>query len=151
MAGVCGVPTAEIVMDVQSPTTSFPAQTMGTIVELSDVRARFTGWLRANDVVDDRVDDLSVVLSELGANAVRSTPDGADEAVVEATIDDRGVVLEVSNEVGSDVPTHVEHDWDFADPLRTGGRGLLLVSAFVDDVDVEVVGRRLVVRCTIGL
>lgn len=136
-------------MCVQPPTTRFPSRTMGTVVKLADVRAEFVSWLRDNGVVDDRIDDLSVVLSELGANAIRETPLGAGPAAIEASIESGTIELIVSNEVSSAEPKAVEHDWDLADPLRTGGRGLLLVSAFVDDVEVEVVGRRLIVRCTV--
>ncbi len=107
----------------------------------------FMRWLRAADVESEQVDDLSVVLSELGANAVRETPHGAPPAEVEAVISGGTLELTVTNEV-SDSPSAEVNSWDLEDPLRTGGRGLLLVSAFVDDIDVDVVDRRLVVRCT---
>ena len=138
-------------MFVQPPTTRFPARGMASVADLSAVRAEFVAWLEGAGVVADRIDDLSVVLSELGANAVRETPDGADEACVTAAIDAGVLVMEVSNEVSPSSSTPSEHEWDLSDPLRTGGRGLLLVSAFVDDVDVDVVDRRLVVRCTASL
>ena len=138
-------------MFVQPPTTRFPARGLASVADLSAVRAEFVAWLEGAGVVADRIDDLSVVLSELGANAVRETPAGADEACITATIDSGVLVMEVSNEVSPSSSAPSEHEWDLSDPLRTGGRGWLLVSAFVDDVDVDVVDRRLVVRCTASL
>lgn len=132
-------------MSVQPPTTVFPTQPMGAVSQLSEVRARFVGWLRKAEVDAERIDDLSVVLSELGANAIRETPDGAPRPEVTARIVGSRLELTVTNEVAPDAgPADA---WDLADPLRTGGRGLLLVSAFVDDVEVDVAERRLVVRC----
>lgn len=136
-------------MHVQPPTTRFPTRQMGAVADLSDVRAQFVEWLRDAGLDTERIDDLSVVLSELGANAIRETPDGAESAAVEASIVDGTLVVEVSNMVSPATSMPHDHDWDLADPLRTGGRGLLLVSAFVDTVDVDVVDRRLVVRCTV--
>ncbi len=137
-------------MFVHRSPTRFPARQLRGVAELSDLRADFVAWLRDVGVDGDTVDDLSVVLSELGANAIRETPAGADPALVEASIDGRRLELTVSNEVGPDAASQMS-DWDLQDPLRTGGRGLLLVSAFVDEVDVEVAERRLVVRCVTAL
>ena len=106
-------------------------------------------WLAGVTTSDERVEDLSVVISELGANAVRGTPDRAEPPSVSAWVEDGLLVLEVANRV--DEITVPDADWDFEDPLRTGGRGLLLVSAFVDDVHVDVQGDVLVIRCTTQL
>lgn len=138
-------------MFVQPPTTRFLAREMASVADLSAVRAEFVAWLRSVELAEDRVDDLSVVISELGANAVRETPPGAPLPTVAATLDDGLLVIEVSNDVSAASTVPSEHEWDLNDPLRTGGRGLLLVSAFVDDVDVVVDHRRLVVRCTAAL
>lgn len=132
-------------MSVQPPTTVFPTQRMGAVSQLAQVRARFMEWLREAEVDSERIDDFSVVLSELGANAIRETPDGALRPDVTASIVGSTLELTVTNEVAPD--SGPADDWDLGDPLRTGGRGLLLVSAFVDSVDVDVAGRRLVVRC----
>ena len=136
-------------MSLQPPTTVFPTQRMGAVSQLSEVRARFMRWLREADVDTERIDDLSVVLSELGANAIRETPNGSSRPEVEARIVGSTLELTVSNEVAPDAAPAA--DWNLGDPLRTGGRGLLLVSAFVDSVDVDVADRRLVVRCTASI
>lgn len=119
---------------------------MSSLAALAGVRESFVEWLAGVTTSEDRIEDLSVVISELGANAVRGTPEGADPATVSAWVDDDRIVLEVANRV-EDL-TVPDADWDFDDPLRTGGRGLLLVSAFMDDVNVEVEGDVLVIRCT---
>lgn len=136
-------------MFVRRSASSFPAQPLGAVSQLSEVRARFVHWLRSAGVDDERVDDLSVVLSELGANAIRETPDGAPEADVTARFEGATLELTVTNVVSDE--THASTDWDLDDPLRTGGRGLLLVSAFVDSIEIDVVDRRLVVSCTASL
>ena len=135
-------------MFVQPSPTRFPVRSMASVADLSGIRAEFVEWLQGAGIEEDRVDDLSVVLSELGANAVRETPHGAPVAEIVASIDDGLLTIEVSNEVSPASSAPSDHEWDLSDPLRTGGRGLLLVSAFVDEVDVDVVERRLVVRCT---
>ena len=138
-------------MSVQPSLARFETRSMADVADLSETRAEFVRWLREMGAGEDRIDDLSVVISELGANAVRETPAGAAGAEITAAVEDGTIVIEVSNEVAPDASPPSEHDWDLNDPLRTGGRGLLLVSAFVDDVDVDVVQRRLVVRCTAAL
>ena len=106
-------------------------------------------WLTGVTTSEERIEDLSVVISELGANAVRGTPDGAEPTTVSAWIEGAVLVLEVANRVTK--LTVADVDWDLEDPLRTGGRGLLLVSAFVDDVHVDVDGDVLLIRCTTRL
>ena len=133
-------------MSLQPSTRRFPARHLSSLAALAVVREAFVEWLTGITTSDERIEDLSVVISELGANAVRGTPDGAEPATVSAWIEDGRVVLEVANRVAD--LTVPDADWDLADPLRTGGRGLLLVSAFVDDVHVDVEGDVLVIRCT---
>jgi len=126
---------------------------MASLAALAAVREEFAAWLRAASASEDKIEDLSVVVSELGANAVRGTPEGYEPATASAWIEgDEGsttVVLEVANHV--EEVTIPDADWDLEDPLRTGGRGLLLVSAFVDDVHVEVEGDLLIIRCTTAI
>jgi anti-sigma regulatory factor (Ser/Thr protein kinase) len=137
-------------MSLQHSTRRFSQRPLPSLAALAAVREEFAGWLRSIGASEDKVEDLAVVVSELGANAVRGTPEGRAEATVSAWLDpDAGpgtVVLEVAHHVEElSIP---DAEWDLQDPLRTGGRGLLLVSAFVDDVHVEVEGDQLVIRCT---
>lgn len=102
---------------------------------IADARAMLHGWL-ADAGVDDCgvVGDLSVVLSELVANAVEASPhDGS--VVVRIQLEEGTVVLSVVNDVREWVAP--AERWDLDDPLRAGGRGLLIVSALADDVTVQ--------------
>lgn len=118
------------------------------MADLSSARREFADWLHALGVDHETTDDLLVVMSELGANAVRESPADGRPPTVEATLDEAGVHVEVANEVDVEAERRAHDRWDLEDPLRTGGRGLLVVSALMDDVDVAVDGRRLHVRCT---
>lgn len=129
----------------------FAVRSIRGIGDLSDVRSEFGRWLRGLEVAADRIDDLLVVVSELAANAVRESAPGADLPTLTAQCDERQIELEVSNEVDVEMHDRARSDWDLDDPLRTGGRGLLVVSALVDEVDVDVDGRRLSVRCVVGV
>lgn len=137
-------------MSVQPSTRRFSSRPLASLGALATVREEFAAWLGGLTTSEEKVEDLSVVISELGANAVRGTPDGREPATVGAWVEERDdqrlVVLEVANHV--EEVTIPDADWDLEDPLRTGGRGLLLVSAFVDDVHVEVEGDLLIIRCT---
>lgn len=143
--GLRGVRAPVIEMSVQPFTRRFPLHPVRSLAELSQVREDFTAWLATVTDSGELVEDLSVVISELGANAVHGSPRGAEPATVRAWMDGSVLTLEVSNHVGQD--DEAEIDWDLEDPLRTGGRGLLLVSAFVDDIEVDVEDDLLLVRC----
>lgn len=129
------------------PLLHFPRTAVHEIADLSDVRRAFGDWLAEQGFGAEQIGDLSVVLSELLANAVTATPTGAAPPTVHAALDRERLEIEVSNTVSPAVADAVERGWDLTDPLRTGGRGLLLVSAFVDDVDVDVEENRVVLRC----
>lgn len=136
-------------MSLQPSTRRFSARPVTSLAALAAVREAFVEWLAGVTTSEERIEDLSVVISELGANAVRGTPEGAEPATVSAWVDDDQLVLEVANRV--EEITVPDADWDLGDPLRTGGRGLLLVSAFVDDVHVDVDDDVLLIRCTTEL
>lgn len=138
-------------MIVRSSATTFPSQPLPSLTALATVRDAFVSWLRESGVEAEQVDELAVVISELGANAVRETPQGSPEASVSARREGTQLELAVTNAVGKGTTSVHEHSWDLDDALRTGGRGLLLVSAFVDNVAVEAEEQRLVVTCTVGL
>lgn len=139
-------------MLTMSPRTPdrFSPRPVRDIADLSDVRAEFGEWLRGIEVGTDLVDDLLIVVSELAANAVRESAPDADLPTVTAWSEADTVWLEVTNEVDTATHDEIKAEWDLDDPLRTGGRGLLVVSALVDDVDVNVEGRRLSVRCSVA-
>jgi len=108
-------------------------------------RRAFEAWLREAGVPDDDVHDLTVVLSELASNAANGAVAGTD-ARIESWLD-RGVLhLDVANrvdETGADV-----RRWDLDDQLRGGGRGLLIVRAYTDSMEIDTAGGEVWVRCT---
>src|SRR3546814_18557831 len=86
-------------MSLQPSTRRFPVRPVSSLAALAAVRESFVEWLAGVTPSEDRIEDLSVVISELGANAVRGTPDGAEAATVSAWVDDDHIVLEVANRV----------------------------------------------------
>ena len=129
----------------------FSARPIDDLADLSTARREFGEWLRSLGVDRAVADDLLVVLSELGANAVRESAQDARPPTVEAEFDASTITVDVANEVDVSARRPATDNWDLDDPLRTGGRGLLVVSALMDEVDVEVEGRRLHVRCTMAI
>lgn len=96
---------------------------------IAEVRRDFTAWLRRWVDDGEAVGDMAVVLSELLSNAV--TAAGGDGTVqVLACAQGGDVVLEVRNPLTS----WVADRWDLDDPLRAGGRGLLIVRSLVDEL-----------------
>ena len=109
---------------------AFPA----TLRELSVARDRLGSWLTDLGVDDDSVLDLTVVFSELGANAVAATAASGQVRVV-ADVEGSGLVLEVTN--GSPAPDRPPLPTTLDEALGTGGRGLLIVQALSDEVELS--------------
>lgn len=103
---------------------------------IQEARQEFSGWLNGWVDDDDAVQDMVLVLSELLANAVDASPDPKAAVQVRGcTEDGREVVVEVRNMTERWVSA--ERRWDLDDPLRLGGRGLLIVGSLVDDLELE--------------
>ncbi len=126
----------------------FRRHELANSAQLADTRWDFSAWLSSLCAETERVEELLVVVSELGANAVEASPSGGPPATIEAWLSRNELAIEVVNQVGS---TPDGSSWDLDDPLRTGGRGLMLVSAFTDDVEVEAEGETVRVRCVAEL
>lgn len=127
---------------------SFSAEFPHSTGALAEAREAFQAWLDVHAVDPDHAEDLAVVLSELGANAIAAT--GRDEnsrIAVRAWRGTTDVVLEVENSF-PDLVDEVVAD-DGGDPLRGSGRGLFIVEAYSDAVEIiaptETNG--LIVRC----
>lgn len=114
---------------------------------IAEARDAFAAWLHDAAPGADVVDEMLVVLSELLANAFASSLDDSSAVAVRAWLLAGGVVLEVTN------PAHAAFDvgshWDYDDPLRPGGRGLIIVESLVDDLAITppVGDQPLRVRC----
>ena len=101
---------------------------------IHDARRAFLSWL--GDWVEDGElhEDMLVVLSELMANAVGASDEPRSDILIRAWIDADGLTLRVTNPPASTF-TAVNR-WDYNDPLRGGGRGLLIVESLVDDLAI---------------
>jgi anti-sigma regulatory factor (Ser/Thr protein kinase) len=83
--------------------------------------------------------DLELATSELVSNAIEH---GAAGVTVIVHDDGRGVAVTVENErAGPDVPRDVS-SWTIAGPFEPGGRGLGIVRAISDHVDLSHDGSR---------
>lgn len=127
------------------PAPRFELRLDPTDAAIGPARGRLSTWLHGLGLGGDVVDDLLVVFSELAANAVAATvPE--DQVDVRVEVAGGDVVVEVRN--GREHQALMPALWDLDDPLRGGGRGLVLVRAFLDEVafDPGEEGRGLVVR-----
>ena len=127
-------------MYVEPFETPLPASTAA----VTPSRRAFRAWLDELGVGEDVSCELAIVFSELLANAVGASPE-TDEVNASAAVEDGTVVIEVANALAPcSVP--VER-WDFDDPLRAGGRGLMIVRAYTDLLEIDVGDDEIVVRC----
>ncbi len=122
--------------------TSFPARAD----EVGTARRAFADWL-CRRIEGDVVTEMEIVFSELAANAVDASPRESDQVRGRAWCDGPDLVLDLTNQ--TDTTPGKARRWDLDDPLRTGGRGLVITEAFVDSVEIalESDDQRLVVRC----
>ena len=121
--------------------TSFPARTDA----LARARRAFAEWLcpRADG---DVATEMEIVFSELAANAVDASPGDSDEVRGRAWREGHDLVIDLTNR--ADPTPCPSPAWDLDDPLRTGGRGLVITKALVDSLEVTLApGQRIVVRC----
>lgn len=121
--------------------TTYPAD----VAAIAEGRRQVAHWA-ADALPPDVVLDLELVASELMANAIAASEPGND-VHVGVSSGGASLVLEVANVALPTPPDTV--CWDYDDPLRTGGRGLLIVRSLTDEVDVEAREPWTVVRCAV--
>ena len=113
------------------------------VSELGLARMILRQWLREQRADDQMTDEMLVVASELCTNAVQHASSGIAE--MRAWREDGSLVLEVE---AVDRPRGVSPIVrDLEDPLAEGGRGMVIVERFCDDVALSLDGRRRTVRC----
>lgn len=113
---------------------------------VSAARRAFVTWLAELSSDDDLLQDMAVVVSELASNAIDGGEPDHLEAEVRADVEADVINLVVSNRLPDDV-TDIRH-WDLDDPLRGGGRGLMIVRAYTDSLVVDSIDGRVTVRCS---
>lgn len=133
-------------MTVDAEATPFLSTPASEMVDVATTRHRFCDWLHDAHVPEDDASDLAVAFSELVTNAAMASRGANEPVTTRAWVEGDTVVLEVANTVAAPSGTDVSR-WDLEDPLRPGGRGLLIVQAFTDDLEIDVRGRRLIIRC----
>lgn len=103
-------------------------------------------WLVRAPVEETELDDLLLVATELCANAVRHASGEPGSVSLRALTRDADVVIEMEDDgKGFALDTSVHDELPEVEAER--GRGLFLVSALCDEVDVDRVDGRTVVRC----
>lgn len=133
-------------MSVDTEATEFSSMVEPDTAEVAKTRHRFCAWLQQAKVPDEDASDLATAFSELVTNAAAASRGTTEPVTSRAWIEADTVVLEVANTVTSPADFRVSR-WDLDDPLRPGGRGLMIVQAFTDDLEIDVRGRTLLVRC----
>ena len=109
-------------------------------------RQAFDAWLGQFATDAELLEDMSVVVSELVSNALDGGHPVEPEAEIRAEVDGDLLQLVVSNRL-PDGMVDIRH-WDLDDPLRGGGRGLMIVRAYTDSLGVDSTGGTVSVRCT---
>lgn len=122
------------------------------VTQIPEARASFSDWMHswATDLGDFH-DEMLIVVSELLANAVAASGQHAAAVTVRAWVQGDALSVEVTNTMpqGSYMPVDL---WDYDDPLRPGGRGLIIVNELVDEVEFnDRTDGALAVRCRRGV
>jgi anti-sigma regulatory factor (Ser/Thr protein kinase) len=114
---------------------------------IAAARHAFDAWLQGTPASAEERADLAVVISELASNAIEGASDGSGE--IRATLRDGAVEVEATNRVADAAEDALR--WDLDDPLRGGGRGLLIVRAYTDSMEVHSTADQVIVRCALRL
>lgn len=102
-------------------------------------------WLERVPVSSNDLDAILLAASELCANAVRHSSGKPGSVELRARVESGAIVLEVSDDGGTELPVSVEFG-DVPDLDAERGRGLFLVRELMDYVDTAVVNGRTTVR-----
>lgn len=124
---------------------AFESRVDAELLAVSQSRIAFEGWVRTTQVSEDVVQELSIVFSELMANAVHAMPSVHDQIEASAWTEGASIVVRIANPVTPSSPPVTGPDLD--DPLRTGGRGLLIVRAYTDTLKTELTNGTIAIRC----
>ncbi|MDQ1402921.1 MAG: hypothetical protein QOG03_1237 [Actinomycetota bacterium] len=130
----------------QHPLSPFEYRFTPTTAAVSLARHLLEDWLTRFPVPRDETDDLLLVASELISNAVRHATGNTGGAALRAWAEDADVIIEVEDDGGGPSAWPVPDDEPPPADLERG-RGLFLVHALSDGVEMETHGPRTTVRC----
>jgi len=120
--------------------------------ELHGVRSTLAGWLAGLEVTSPVADELILIVSELATNAIEASNSSASEVRVTAWFEGAVIALEVDDDgAGFCEGTLTTGPNGMAagplpPPSSVRGRGLPIVGAFVDRLDVRRHGARTIVH-----
>jgi serine phosphatase RsbU (regulator of sigma subunit)/anti-sigma regulatory factor (Ser/Thr protein kinase) len=117
------------------------------VAMVSVARHLFSDWLTAQPIDHDAVDDLLVIATELCANAVAASTGAARSVALRARAEGHALVIEAEDD-GPGFAWPLWTDEEPPDLAEERGRGLFLVRALSDDVEVVRRDDRTIVRCT---
>ncbi|HEX2738387.1 MAG TPA: ATP-binding protein [Acidimicrobiia bacterium] len=115
----------------------------GTSSTLRDARKDVVGWLLDSGFDGDLQDRAALVVSELATNALQASP-GSAYGVKLRRAGDRSAILAVTSHTDFKRPPPREH-WGPASTCAARGRGLMIVEAVADGVEVDLPGQDTVV------
>jgi anti-sigma regulatory factor (Ser/Thr protein kinase) len=111
------------------------------------VRQRLRGWMTAQHLPAERVEEARVVLSELVGNAVRHARPLADGTLQISWCLDGGRLRLSVTDGGSAGRPHTVH----ASPSAVSGRGMVIVDSLAQSWWVDRSGRRTTVHALLAL
>jgi serine/threonine-protein kinase RsbW len=118
-----------------------------TLTSVRLARHVFANWVELlPGVVVDAIDDLLIACSELVTNAVRHGDGTSATVVLRGAVDGNAVILEVENG-GDGFVWPVTHGIEDVVVHEENGRGLFIVEALTDEMQVMTSEGRTVVRC----
>jgi len=118
-----------------------------TLTSVRLARHVFANWVELlPGVVVDAIDDLLIACSELVTNAVRHGDCTAATVILRGAVDGNNVVLEVEDS-GDGFAWPVAHGIEDVVVHDENGRGLFIVEALTDEMQVLSSEGRTVVRC----
>ncbi|HEX4867270.1 MAG TPA: ATP-binding protein [Acidimicrobiales bacterium] len=101
---------------------------------LAEAREAFERWMGPEPALSQLREEMLVVLSELLSNAINASRDPLDAVAARAWHEGSEMVLEVTDPASAAFEPTIA--WDYDDPLRPGGRGLIIVESLVDDIAI---------------
>lgn len=113
--------------------------------QLAEIRRFVRTWFAQRDVPTNVIDDFELAVSELATNA---TQHGAGATIeVELAVDGHGFSAVVAADTEHATRIGAVDSWHIAPPDAMSGRGLGIVAAVMDVVEVDGDAGRAVFRC----